>query len=247
MENSLKNKVIIVTGGGGLLGEAIIKRLTSYGAFCINFDINKRTTLNLSDVYCDITDNKSVDDALTLVLNKFPIIHGLVNNAYPRTEDWGRKFEDIEFDSWKKNIDWQLNSYFYITQKVIIEMAKHKNGSIVNMASIYGISGPDFSVYENTNMTMPAAYSAIKGALLTFTKYLASYYGPVGVRVNAVSPGGIFNNQNNIFVENYCRKVPLGRMGLPDDIAPSVAFLLSEYSSYVTGHNFIVDGGWTCK
>jgi NAD(P)-dependent dehydrogenase (short-subunit alcohol dehydrogenase family) len=245
MNNRLKNKIIIITGGNGLLGKAIIKRLKSEGAFCINFEINHETNNNLSQVYCDITNSNSIDEGLEMVLKKYKKIDGLVNNAYPRTKDWGTKFEDIVFDSWKQNIDWQLNSYFYISQKVATHMSMQKEGSIVNMASIYGVVGADFSVYEGTNMTMPAAYSAIKGALINFTRYVASYFGPQQIRINAVSPGGIFDNQNEIFVNNYCKKVPMRRLGNPEDIAPTVAFLLSDDAKYITGQNIIVDGGWT--
>jgi NAD(P)-dependent dehydrogenase (short-subunit alcohol dehydrogenase family) len=245
MYNRLKDKIIIVTGGNGLIGKSIITKLKSEGAFCINFDISHETNIDLSCVYCDITDDQCVDLSLEIVLNKYKRIDGLVNNAYPRTRDWGTKFEQISLDSWKKNIDWQLNSYFYISQKVAIQMSEQNEGSIVNMSSIYGLVGPDFSLYEGTNMTMPAAYSAIKGALVNFTRYLASYFGPQQVRINAVSPGGIFDNQDEIFINNYCRKVPMGRLGTPEDISPTIAFLLSEDSSYITGQNIIVDGGWT--
>jgi NAD(P)-dependent dehydrogenase (short-subunit alcohol dehydrogenase family) len=245
MNNRLKDKIIIITGGNGLLGKAIISRLILEGAFCVNFEINHQTNKDLSQVYCDITDTKSIDSALELVLSKYPTIDGLVNNAYPRTKDWGNKFEDIVFDSWKQNVDWQLNSYFYLTQKVGAQMAGKQMGSIINMTSIYGVVGADFTVYEGTTMTMPAAYSAIKGALVNFTRYVASYYGPQQVRVNSVSPGGIFDNQNEIFVNNYCKKVPMRRLGTPEDIAPTVAFLLSDDSKYITGQNLIVDGGWT--
>lgn len=245
MNNRLKNKIIIITGGNGLLGKAIVDRLISEGAFCINFEINHETNEDLSNVFCDITDSSSVDRALEIVFKKYKKIDGLINNAYPRTKDWGNKFEDISLKSWKQNVDWQLNSYFYLTQKVALEMASQKNGSIINMASIYGVVGADFNVYEGTTMTMPAAYSAIKGALVNFTRYLASYFGPQQVRVNTVSPGGIFDNQNEVFVNNYCKKVPMRRLGTPEDIAPTVAFLLSDDAQYITGQNLIVDGGWT--
>jgi NAD(P)-dependent dehydrogenase (short-subunit alcohol dehydrogenase family) len=245
MDKRLKNKIIIVTGGNGLLGKSIIKRLTLEGAFCINFEINHKTNGDLSQVYCDITNVESIDNALGLVISKYSKIDGLINNAYPRTNDWGNKFEEIEINSWKNNLDWQLNSYFYITQKVLVQMEHQKSGSIVNMASIYGVVGADFSVYEGTSMTMPAAYSAIKGALINFTRYLASYFGPKQIRVNAVSPGGIFDNQNEVFVENYSKKVPMRRLGTPEDISPTVAFLLSDDAKYITGQNIIIDGGWT--
>jgi NAD(P)-dependent dehydrogenase (short-subunit alcohol dehydrogenase family) len=245
MNNGLKDKIIIITGGNGLLGKAILKRLKLEGAFCINFEINHETNDDLSQVYCDITNTSSIDAGLEMVLKKYKKIDGLVNNAYPRTKDWGTKFEDIVYDSWKQNIDWQLNSYFYISQKVATQMSVQKEGSIINMASIYGVVGADFTLYEGTTMTMPAAYSAIKGALINFTRYVASYFGPQQVRVNAVSPGGIFDNQNEVFVNNYCKKVPMRRLGNPEDIAPIVAFLLSDDAKYITGQNIIVDGGWT--
>jgi NAD(P)-dependent dehydrogenase (short-subunit alcohol dehydrogenase family) len=245
MNSRLKNKVIIVTGGCGLLGKAIVDRLTLEGAICINFEINVKTTEDLSQVYCDITDSQSIDLALKLVLSKYFQIDGLVNNAYPRTNDWGKKFDEVELSSWKQNIDWQLNSYFYLTQKVALHMASRQNGSIVNMASIYGFVAPDFTIYEGTNMTMPAAYSAIKGGIINFTRYVASYFGECQVRANTVSPGGIFDNQNEIFVKNYSKKVPMRRLGTPSDIAPVVAFLLSDDSQYITGQNLVVDGGWS--
>lgn len=245
MKNRLAKKIIIVTGGNGLLGTSIIQELKVDGAFVINLDINHMTNDNLSNVQCDITNQESIDSSLNLILDMYSKIDGLVNNAYPRTQDWGNRFEDIKLDSWKKNIDWQLNSYFYMSQQVAIQMVKQKYGSIVNIASIYGVIGPDFTVYDGTKMTMPAGYAAIKGGLINLTRYMASYFGPYKIRVNTVSPGGIFDDQNGIFVNNYEKKVPLRRMGNPEDIAPSVSFLLSEESTYITGQNLIVDGGWT--
>ena len=124
-------------------------------------------------------------------------------------------------------------------------MKAQSSGAIVNISSIYGVVGPDFSVYNGTQMTMPAAYSAIKGGVINFSRYLAAYYGPYGIRINCVSPGGIFDHQNQNFVSQYEAKVPMRRMGLPEDIAPAVGFLLSNDANYITGQNIIVDGGWT--
>jgi NAD(P)-dependent dehydrogenase (short-subunit alcohol dehydrogenase family) len=242
----LKDKIIVVTGGNGLLGKDIIAKILAEGAVCINVDINHETSDDLAQLNCDITNNESVTSAINLVIKKYGRIDGLVNNAYPRTADWGNKFENINYDSWQKNVDWQLNTYFYFSQTVAKYMVERKSGSIINMASIYGIVGPDFTVYDGTAMTMPAAYAAIKGGIINFTRYLAAYLGPQNVKVNTVSPGGIFDNQNTIFVDNYVKKVPMRRMGLPDDISPSVVFLLSEDAKYITGQNLIVDGGWTC-
>jgi NAD(P)-dependent dehydrogenase (short-subunit alcohol dehydrogenase family) len=243
--NNLNGKVIIITGGNGLIGKSLVNKIISENAICINADLHNQTTDNLSNVICDVTNGKSIDNAINLVLEKYGKIDGLVNNAYPRTEDWGEKFEKISSDSWKSNIDMQLNSVFLFCQKVLPHMASKYNGSIVNIGSIYGIVGPDFNIYKNTDLTMPAAYSAIKGGIINFTRYLSSYYGKNNIRVNCVSPGGIFNNQPTEFVKNYEHKVPMQRMGKPEDISPAVSFLLSDDSSYITGQNLIIDGGWT--
>lgn len=245
MNNRLQDKIIIVTGGNGLLGKAMVSRILAEGAFCVNMDINHETNDDLSQLHCDITNQDSINQAVKLVVDKYNRIDGLVNNAYPRTKDWGTKFEDIVFDSWKDNVDMQMNSSFYMCQKVLEQMKTQKSGSVINITSIYGVVGNDFTVYEGTGGTSPAAYSAIKGGLINFTRYLASYFGKYNIRTNCVSPGGIFDHQHETFVKNYEKKVPMQRMGTPEDIAPSVAFLLSDDSKYITGQNIIVDGGWT--
>jgi len=242
--NRLNGKVIIVTGGNGLIGKSLVENIKSENGICINADLHD-TNDDLSNVNCDVTNDTSIDNTINLVLKKYGKIDGLVNNAYPRTSDWGEKFENIKTSSWKSNIDMQLNSIFLFSQKVLPQMVNRKLGSIINIGSIYGVVGPDFNVYENTELTMPAAYSAIKGGIINFTRYLASYYGKDNIRVNCVSPGGIFNNQVTEFVKNYEYKVPMKRMGNPEDISPAVSFLLSDESSYITGQNLIIDGGLT--
>lgn len=244
MNTRLKDKIIIVTGGSGLLGKEIIKDLEAKGAIAINADINVTTDFEKKTLTVDITSEESVVKAIQLVAVFYGKIDGLVNNAYPRTKDWGTKFEDITYESWQKNVDMQMNTTFLFIQKIIPELLKTK-GSIVNITSIYGVVGNDLTIYENTSIGTAAPYSAIKGGIINFSRYLASYYGRKGVRVNCVSPGGIFDNQHEIFVANYEKKVPMGRMGNPDDIAPAVSFLLSDEAKYITGQNLIVDGGWT--
>lgn len=243
---SLENKVIVVTGGSGLIGSSILSRLCIDGAICINADLNGVASGNEIVKQCDVTNNTSVDQLITDILKDYGRIDGWVNNAYPRTSDWGAKFEDIELASWRKNVDMQLNSIFYISQKVLPIMQQQGNGSMVNIASIYGIVGNDFTVYENTGgLTSPAAYSAIKGGLINFSRYLASYFGKYGIRINCVSPGGIIDQQHPNFIQQYSAKVPLKRLGKPAEIAPGVSFLLSDDASYITGHNLVIDGGWT--
>lgn len=241
----LDNKILLVTGGSGLIGREIIKDIKLRGGTPINLDVNCSNDLIAGQWNCDITSDKSIVDTVEIVHKHFGRIDGLVNNAYPRTKDWGSSFESTDPDSWRMNVDWQMNSYFVFMQKVIPIMKMQKIGSIINMGSIYGVVGNDFTVYENTKMGAAAAYAAIKGGLINLTRHLASLYGANNIRVNCVSPGGIFDNQDPIFVAAYTKKVPMKRMGNPDDIAPVVSFLLSEDSKYITGQNIIVDGGWT--
>ena len=242
----LKDKIIIVTGGSGLIGKAIVSDIYKKGGVPINIDLAVESDLIKGTLKADITNDASIKDVVTKIISEFGRIDGLVNNAYPRTKDWGTKFEDIDPDSWRKNVDMQMNSYFVFCQTVLEHMKSAQSGSIVNIASIYGVVGNDFTLYEAYGGTSPAAYSAIKGGIINFTRYLASYYGKDGIRINCVSPGGIKDNQHSSFIERYESKVPMRRLGTPDDIAPAVSFLLSDESKYITGHNLMVDGGWTC-
>jgi NAD(P)-dependent dehydrogenase (short-subunit alcohol dehydrogenase family) len=241
----LNDKIIIVTGGSGLIGKEIVADINRKGGKAINADIGVESNLHAGTIQMDITNDDSVQTCIDQIVAEFGRIDGLVNSAYPRTKDWGAKFEDIDPESWRANMDMQLGSYFVSCQKTLMIMAKQKKGSIVNIGSIYGVVGNDFTIYEGTNLSTAAAYSAIKGGLINFSRYLSSYFGKDNIRINCVSPGGIFDNQNPIFVKNYEHKVPMKRMGKPDDIAPAVSFLLSEEAKYITGQNLIVDGGWT--
>ena len=241
----LNNKIIIITGGSGLIGKEIIKDITKKNGIAINAEINLKTNLDLNEIQCDITSEDSVNSMLEIVLNKYHKIDGFVNNAYPRTSDWGDKFENIKYSSWQKNVDLQMNSVFLTCQKVLKIMKNQQYGSIVNIASIYGCVGADFSIYQDTEMSNPAPYSAIKGGVINFSRYLASLYGKENIRINCVSPGGVFDNQHPVFIKNYENKVPLKRMAKDFEIAPAISFLLSDEASYITGHNLIVDGGLT--
>jgi NAD(P)-dependent dehydrogenase (short-subunit alcohol dehydrogenase family) len=241
----LQDKIIVVTGGSGLIGKELVADIKRKGGRTINADIDVETNLSAGTVQMDITNDKSIEEGVKKVVNEFGRIDGLVNNAYPRTKDWGTRFEDINPESWRANINYQLNSYFVCCQKVLKIMVEQNSGAIVNIGSIYGVVGNDFTLYEEYNGTSPAAYSAIKGGLINFTRYLASYFGPKGIRVNCVSPGGILDKQHPSFISHYEAKVPMKRLGNPDDIAPAVSFLLSNEAKYITGQNLVVDGGWT--
>ena len=241
---NLENKIIVVTGGNGLLGKSILNEIRKNKGIGICGDINVNESKNY-DHYLDITDESSVNRLIEKLINKYGKIDGWVNNAYPRTDNWGESIEDLTLRSWKKNIDMHLGGYFMCCQKILKQMKTQKKGSLINMSSIYGIVGPDFNIYDGTNLTNSVEYSAIKGGLINLSRYLASYYGKYNVRVNCISPGGVFDSQPEPFYTNYKKKVPMGRMALPNDISPSVCFLLSDVSNYITGHNLVIDGGWT--
>ena len=247
---SCKGKTAVVTGGCGLLGNEIAKTLSEFGADVYaadNFKPADKTSHNgLKYLYLDITSETSINKAFNKIKKGTGSLDILINCAYPRTSDWNKKFEDIPFASWKKNTNDHLGGYFLASRAAAEIMNKQKGGgSIINFASIYGISAPDFRIYDGTDTTMPAAYSAIKGGIVAFTKYLATYYAKYNVRANVITPGGIESGQSKSFIKKYIERTPLQSMGKPDDIIGAAVYLASGASSYVTGTNLIIDGGWT--
>ncbi|MEA4995135.1 MAG: SDR family oxidoreductase [Petrimonas sp.] len=247
MFSAIKDKVIILTGASGLIGTETQKHLEKNEAIVISVDIHYEHSPQNGHYKYDITQKQDIDILIKEVVGNHKRIDGLVNLAYPRTKDWGTSFEDIPLKSWQENVDMQLNSLFYICQQVLKIMKKQRKGSIVNIASIYGVVGNDFTLYEEYGGTSPAAYSAIKGGIINFSRYLASYYGKYNIRINCVSPGGILDekNQHPSFIKKYSEKSLLKRLGNPEEIAPAITFLLSDEASFITGHNLMVDGGWT--
>lgn len=248
----LTGKVAVVTGGAGLIGREIVKKFAQAGAIVIAADNNKRKARDMvshaKDIhfeYLDIASARSVKKLISSVVRRFGRIDIWINSAYPRTKDWGRKLEDVKFSSWKKNVDMHLGGYFLCCQQAVIYMQKQNKGVIINLASIYGLNAPDFSLYRGTTMTVDPAYAAIKGGVITLTKYLASYCGKYNIRVNCISPGGVFDNQPPEFVDRYNKKTLLGRMASVSDIANTALFLAADACGYVNGQNLVVDGGWS--
>ena len=243
----LDGKVAVVCGGLGLIGKEVVKAFSQAGAKVYVLDTGKGTVNDgkVKFFSFDVTDSDRYENMLSTIMNDGGKIDICVNLAYPRTDDWGALLEDVKSASWKKNIDMQLNSCCLLTQKVAELMKKHgTKGGIINFGSIYGIVAPDFEIYQK-GMTSPAAYSAIKGGILSFSRYAASYYGKYGIRINCICPGGVFNNQDEAFVKNYERRTCLKRMGKPEEIAAATLFLASDAASYITGTAFMVDGGLT--
>ncbi len=261
---SLKNKVAIVTGALGLIGKNHCIALSEAGANVVACDLDdercKIFASSLSTksigVGVDITNKSSVEKLRDKSLNEFDRIDILVNNAAindmfenPQAAAEQSMFENYPLDMWQKSLDVNVTGTFLCSQIIGTEMAKTGKGSIINIASTYGLVGPDQSIYKKPDGSQSfyksPAYPATKGAIVNFTRFLAAYWGNKGVRVNTLSPGGVENKQDEYFVNNYSAKTPLGRMALPTDYKGAIIFLASDASSYMTGANLIVDGGWT--
>ncbi len=256
----LDKKVVILTGGSGLIGLEAVRQLTLFGAQVVvgvrntgKFK-NKLSSLSLPDdspepvcFKLDIAEHSSIKSFFRKSIDRFYKIDVLINNAWPKTEDWSNKFEDVNSVSLYKNLCDHAGGYFLCCQEAALYMKKQKNGVILNIGSIYGDVGPHFPIYENTNMTSAAAYSLIKGGIHTFTKYLATYLAPYNIRANCLVPGGILSreHQHPEFIKNYEKNTPLGRMAVPSDIIGPLQFLISDAAKYVTGALLVVDGGWT--
>ncbi len=253
---SLKGKSAVVTGGAGLLGREICLALAECGARVFMADIDEKKAgellggevfKNLSAEFLplDITDTGSIERAIERAASSAGAVDIFINSGYPRTADWGVKFEDIPADSLRKNVDMHLNGYMLSSQRALKQMKLQKKGVLINIGSIYGVLAPNFSVYEGTAMTMPAAYAAIKGGIINFSRYCATYFAKDNIRVNAICPGGVFDDQNPSFVAAYEKLTPMGRMAAPRDIAGPIVFLCSDAAAYITGQVLMVDGGWS--
>ncbi len=244
----LKNKIVVIIGANGLLGKEFVKSCLENNAKVIASDIVEDLGLRDEDLdykKCDITSKNSILDLINFSKEKFGKIDAVVNTAYPRNKNYGRKFEDVEYEDFCENMDLNLGGYFLVSQQ-FAEFFKNQNyGNIINIASIYGIIPPRFEIYKDTNMTMPIEYNVIKHSLISMTKYIAKYYKGYNIRVNCISPGGILNNQPKEFLEKY-NKYALNK-GMLDkkDISGTLLFLLSDLSKYINGQNIVVDDGWS--
>ncbi|MCK6605498.1 MAG: SDR family oxidoreductase [Ignavibacteriaceae bacterium] len=267
MENNifdLTGKTAIVTGSLGLIGKNHCRALSEAGANVVVTDIDGEACNNFAAELpsraigfgADITDADSVKALRDFALAHFGSIDILVNNAAinDKFEDPAAlfeqsKFENYPLDLWNKSLSVNVTGMFLCSQVIGTVMAERGAGSIINVASTYGIVAPNQDLYIDKNgiqkFFKTAAYPVTKGAVIAFTKFLAAYWGRSGVRVNTLSPGGVENNQDDFFVENYSKRTPLNRMARPDDYRGAVVFLASDASAYMTGANLVVDGGFT--
>ena len=261
---SLQGKTAIVTGGLGLLGKKICQGFAEFGANVAVIDLDEEKTSifarELSETYdvkcmgvsCDVSSKDSVEEMIAKVLSSLGEIHILHNNAASKSTDLNAffsPFEDYSLQQWREIMSVNIDGMFLVAQSVGKQMiAQGKGGSIIQTASIYGIVAPDNRIYEGSEylgrqINTPAVYSASKASVIGLTKYLATYWASQGIRVNTLVPGGIQSGQNEVFIEKYSNRVPLGRMGNPEEIVGALIFLASDASSYITGQQFVVDGG----
>ena len=251
----LAGKTILVIGGGGRLGSAFCEGIVGAGGRVVvaDFDLAAATRVanDIGDdtadaAQIDITQIASVTSVIRAAVDRHGHIDGLVNSAYPRNANYGRKFEDVAYADFADNLSSHVGGIFLASQQYwayLNEVAKP--GCIVNIASIYGVIAPRFDIYNNTQMTMPVEYAAIKAAVIHLTKYMAKYFFGTATRVNCVSPGGILADQPEPFLSNYRRYCAEEGMLDRHDISGAVIFLLSDQARFVTGQNLVVDDGFS--
>lgn len=262
----LNDKVVVVTGGMGQLGRQFVKTLSGHNARIVILDIavdHDQVGTAFADIpedrlfafSCDITSREQIEQALEKIQTKWETPFGLINNAAldsppgsPASENG--PFENYPEDSWDKVMEVNSKGVFLLCQVFGGAMAAAGKGSIVNVSSIYGVVSPNQDIYQyrrdsGEEFYKPVAYSASKSSLLNLTRYLATYWAKRSVRVNTLVLGGVFNNQDAEFLKGYCNRIPIGRMANPDEYNGSIIFLMSDASSYMTGSEMVLDGGWT--
>jgi NAD(P)-dependent dehydrogenase (short-subunit alcohol dehydrogenase family) len=249
----LTGRVAVVTGGAGLYGTQISTALAEAGATVVIAARDQSRAGALAANLCarglraralplDLADEDSIVALRNRVIGDLGGIAILVNNAVHRQ---GGTIEATTRADWEATARVNATGLFLMCKHVGAQMVAQGQGVIINIGSIHGVIGPDFAVYEGADFVSPAFYAYDKGGMLNFTRYLANYYAPHGIRVNCLSPGGFLSGQDGALVHNYCQRTPMGRMAGPNDLKGAVVFLASDASAYVTGSNLLVDGGWT--
>lgn len=256
----LTGRVALITGGAGYLGATIGETLAELGAAVVilDLDLNRAKAVAKSisanhkveamPLAVDLTDTGALGAVPDTVLSQFKNLDILVNCAAlvgtSKLEGWTTPFEAQSVETWRAAFEVNLTAPFVLTQACVPSLKSSGHGSIINICSIYGVVGPDWRLYGDTGLGNPAAYAATKGGLVQFTRWLATTLAPA-IRVNAITPGGVYRNHSEAFLSSYVTRTPLRRMATEEDMKGAVAYLASDLSAYVTGHNLVVDGGWT--
>ncbi len=263
----VNNKNIVLTGATGTLGSQFSNFLSSAGANMILIDLdpekNKKLENELRKKFGtkpgafegDVSDKNQIEKISKKIFSKYDKIDGLINAAgfttrfakQVNTNSYNNKFEKLPTDIWNETIGVNLTGTFHCSQIFGKKMIKNKKGSIVNIASHYALIGADQRIYGDSGLNLPVSYAASKGGVVNFTRYLAAYWREKNVRVNTLTPGGVLDKENHSkqFIKKYSEKTILGRMANSDEYNAAILFLISDASSYMTGSNLVIDGGWT--
>jgi NAD(P)-dependent dehydrogenase (short-subunit alcohol dehydrogenase family) len=250
----LSDNVVIVTGGAGRIGSAVSRKIIECGGRVVLVDINDKQ-INLlrtefgSDLCLalniDVGNEEGVNLVIEKAVSKFGRIDSVIHSAYPRSPQWGNKFEDIKQKYLYQDLSSQIGGSILFAQKVLEYFYNNKSGNLIFVSSIQGFMAPKFEHYKDTNITSPIEYTAAKHSLIGITRYLAKYYKGNNIRVNCVSPGGILDDQPESFLKEYKKACNDKGMLDAEDVVGAFIFLLSDLSRYVTGQNIVVDDGWS--
>lgn len=257
----LADRVAVITGGAGLLGLEHAKALAGRGARIVltdlNVDVCRERARHITEdigseciaLACDVTSQDSWNTLVEHVVSRFGRLDILVNNAaytnQSKTGGFAAPFDEFPVDDWNALLGVNLTGSFLGCQVVGRQMMASGRGSIINIASLYGVVSPNHRMYPDTGIHQPVAYSVSKAGVIALTRYVATLWADRGVRVNCITPGGVFNDHPKRFTDRYNELSPRGRMARPDEMQGAVVYLASDASSYCTGHNLVVDGGWT--
>lgn len=254
----LSGKIVVITGGAGFLGRQFVTAVAEQRGTAVIADINLEAADQAKAALCDqlgydridtihvdITSPDSLKEMFHSLKERYGRVDALVNNAYPRNKNYGRSFFEVEYQDFCQNLSLHLGGYFLASQQAAAIFMEQGYGSIVNISSIYGVVPPKFEVYAGTSMTMPVEYAAIKSSLLHLTKYMAKFLKGTGIRVNAISPGGILDGQPQSFLVRYKEQCLSKGMLDPQDLKGTLVYLLSDLARYVNGQNIVVDDGFS--
>ncbi len=249
----MRIKNIIIVGGCGQLGSNFAKYLSDLGHNVIISDSNKfdgdrlvkKIEKNIKFIKCDVTKDKEIDSLIRSTKKILKSIDAVIYCAYPRSRGWGTNFRFLKRKYLNQDLNNHLGSSIIFSQKILNYFIKQKYGNLIHFSSIQGLGAPKFKHYVNTEINSPIEYSAMKAGIINMTKYLAKLYIKDNVRVNCISPGGIFNNQNKIFINNYKKSCGSKGMLNAEDLNGTISYLLSDESRYLTGQNIIIDDGWS--